>query len=456
MKKMILLSALLLGACSSTPPEPRRPSRDRAAARTPGADLTEVNRVYRMAALLRARTLGQPRRVVLAGGVQAWTVQLQQTRWLLRQMEQSAVRSLERRTRYMKLPEPERSKHMRRVDNHLQLWWVPKARVTDPAALKKSLTPTAGAHNLHRELAYLGTDARVAWFAYAPIPVWLKLQKSQSLTGGDKRIPALIRGLTVKDPHEATALGCYYLLAKVGLKARAQVEELVRTKHPARKRAVFALGRERGADVLTWLLKMVVSPDPVVAFQARRRILYPPRSGDQAKALYLKWLGERAGTKTVWRELRACDMLEIKEAAPLLPKVLARPFNLREYRQAFVLGRKLAGKPLPEALKKDKQRIIKAGLSMGDSRKPDQDVINYAVSRFLRSKDRAAAAQLALDLALFVSKGNYEAARAAGVKILKRLRRRAGRKLVRRLAKTVQDPTDRQTLGQLLARMRKR
>ena len=454
MKKCTLLPAMiLLLGCPPPSPGPDAPRRRQESQPGSGAALAEVNGVYRMASLLRAKSLGKPSQVALPGGGSAWTVQLQQTRWVLKRMDQSAVTSLKRRTEYLKLTEDERKKHMRRIDNHLQLWWVDKAKIGAKAAagLKRSLKSTAGPHVLHREVAFLGMDDRVAWYAYAPIPVWLKLQRSQSLRGGEPRVPALIRGLTIKDPHEATALGCYYLLAKVGLKAKAAVEKLILEKHPARERAVFALGRERGKDVLAWLMKVVKSPDPKVAFQARRRILYPPRSG--ASALYLQWLAVGAGKRSVWRELRACAMLESKGAAPILPKVLARPHNLSEYRRAFVLGRKLAGKPLPATLLKIKQRIIQAGFASG-SRKPDRDKLSYAVGRLARSKDRQAAAMIGLDLALFASKGDYTAVRWAGVQVLRKIRGRRGRKLVRRLSKACQDSGDRQALVQLLAKVR--
>jgi len=451
---MILVLGLVpVVGCPPASPDPQTPRRRSGGDPSAGATLSEVNRVYRMATLLRAKTLGKPRQVTLQGGQKVWTVLLQQTRWTLKHMVQSAMLSLKRRTQYMKLPEAERKKHMRRIDNHVQLWWVDRSGAGAPAGLKRSLAPTTGSHVLHREVAFLGTDDRVAWFAYAPIPVWLKLQRSQKLQGGDARIPALIRGITVKDPNEATALGCYYLLAKVGLKAKDAVEKLIRTKHPARVRAVFALGRERGPEVLAWLLKVVKSTDPKVAFQARRRLLYPPRK--EATALYLKWLDQGAGKRSVWREMRACAMLEVKGAAPLLPRVMARPHNLAEYRQAFVLGRKLAGKPIDEALLKIKQRIIGAGRATG-SQKPDRDVLKYGVSRLAKAKDRQAAAHIGLDLALLTSKGNVDATRRAGVTILRRIRGRRGRALVRRLVKTCQDAGDRQVLQALLVKINKR
>ncbi|MFH2009335.1 MAG: hypothetical protein ABI333_22280 [bacterium] len=450
MNRVCLLFVLIVG-CQPTSEVRERP-RDRSAGGSSEGAIQEINRVYRVARFVRAQKVGEPQKVTLAGGVVATRVLLQQTRWVLLRGQQSAIKSLARRAELMRLAEAERLKHMRRVDNFAQLWWVAKsASARAGGDLKTALKPTDKPHTQHRELVFLGRDDRVAWYAYAPIPAWVRIQKKLALQGGDLPIPALVRGLSVKDPHETTALDCYYLLREAGPTAMAEVDKAIAAKSDSRYRAVRAVGRQADPRVTAWLMRLVESADKVVVSAAHKALCVLPRK--EAAALYVKWLAEGAGRRDVTLELSAVDQVGATQAAASLPKVLASPHRVLEYRQAFELSRKLAGKPLPEQLLKTEQQLQQDGFAGGE-RRPDKDRIEYGVLKVVQSPDAEAAAVVGLSLALFVSKGNYEATRKAGVTILKKLKRGRGRKLVGRLAKACRSAADREALQRVLAAMK--
>jgi hypothetical protein len=427
-----------------------RPAR-RATGR-PDAPLHEIHQVYRVARQVRAQKVGEPDEVTLTGGVRAGTVLLQRTRWEMKFLGQSAVMSLQLRSRYMRLPEAERKKHMLRYDEYVQVWWVRRADLQgEPAPLKKRIKPTTRPHRQHREVAFLGRDSRFAWYVYAPIHDWVRIQKVLSLGGGDDAIAALIRGLGVKDKHDATQVGCFYLLSDLGPKAIGALESAIAHKHSQRGQAIRAVGRDRGKVVTSWLMRLVGSGDPVVAKAARSSVLYPPRKA--AASLYVKWLAAGAGKRWVGLELSACAVVKAKGAAQVIPRILASPHRVSEYRQAFMLRRTLANKPVVQALLDAEQRLIRAGFAMG-SRQPDRAALAAGVNSILGSPDAEAAAVIGLTLALFISKGNYEATNKAGLEILKKIAGDQGLMLVMHLSKAIRDLGDQSAVQRIATALR--
>jgi len=427
---------------------PRRPSG------RPDAPLHEIHQVYRMARQVRAQKVGEPDEVKLTGGVRAGTVLLQRTRWVMKVVGQSMVLGLQRRSRYMKLPDAERKKHMTRYDDFVQVWWVRRADlVGKPAALKKLLKPTRRPHRWHREVVFLGLDSRFAWYIYASIHDWVRIQKALSLGGGDDAIAALIRGLGIKDRHDATQVGCFYLLSDRGAEAIGALETAIANKHPHRGQAIRAVGRDRGKVVTSWLVRLVGSGDAVVDKAARSAVLYPPRKA--AAPLYVKWLAAGAGKRWVGRELSACAAVKAQGAARIIPRILASPHRVSEYRQAFTLRRTLTNRPVAQALFDAEQRVIRAGLAMG-TRQPDGAALAAGVKAILGSPDSEAAAVIGLSLALFVSKGNYEAANKAGVEILKKVAGDQGLMLVIHLSKALRDLGDQGAVQRIASALGKR
>lgn len=417
----------------------------------PDAPLHEIHQVYRMARQVRAQKVGEPDEVKVTGAVRAGTVLLQRTRWVMKFVGQSMVHGLQLRTRYMKLPEAERKKHMTRYDDFVQVWWVRRADLQGPpVALKKRLKPTKRSHRQHREVAFLGLDSRFAWYVYAPIHDWVRIQKALSLGNGDDAITALIRGLGVKDKHDATQVGCFYLLSDQGAKSIGALETAIANKHPQRGQAIRAVGRDRGKVVTSWLMRLVGSGDGVVAKAARSAVLYPPRKA--AEHLYVKWLTAGAGKRWVGRELSACAVVKAQGAARIIPTILASPHRVSEYRQAFALRRTLVTKPVPQALLDAEQRVIRAGFAMG-SRQPDRAALAAGVKAILGSPDSEAAAVIGLSLALFVSKGNYEATNKAGLEILKKIAGDQGLMLVIHLSKALRDLGDQSAVQRIASAM---
>ncbi len=415
-----------------------RPAR-RSAAR-PDAPLHEIHQVYRIARQVRAQKVGEPDEVKLTGGVRVGTVLLQRTRWVMKFVGQSMVQSLQLRSRYMRLPEAKRKKHMTRFVDIVQVWWVRRANLRGkPAALKKLLKPTGRSHPQHREVTFLGSDSRFAWYVYAPILDWVRIQKQLSLGGGDDAMAALIRGLGVKDKHDATQVGCFYRLSDQGAKAIGAVETAIANKHPQRGQAIRGVGRDRGKVVTSWLMRLVGSADQVVAKASRSAVLYPPRKA--AAPLYVKWLAAGAGKSWVGRELSACAAVKAQGAARYIPRILASPHRVSEYRQAFALRRTLTGKPVSQALLDAEQRVIRAGFAMG-SRQPDLAALAAGIKAILGAPDSEAAAVIGLSLALYISKGNYEATNKAGREILKKVPGDQGLMLVVHLSKALRDLGD--------------
>ncbi len=418
----------------------------------PDAPLHEIHQVYRIARQVRAQKVGAPDEVSLGGNVRAGVVLLQRTQWVMKFAGQSMVLGLKLRTRYMRMPEVERKKHMVRHDDFVQVWWVRRADLSGAAGvLKKRLKPTSRPHRQHREVAFLGRDSRFAWFVYAPIQDWVRIQKALSLGGGDNAMAALIRGLGIKDKHDGTQVGCYYLLSDMGAKAISALETAIANKHPQRGQAIRAVGRDRGKVVTSWLVRLVSSTDPVSAKAARSAVLYPPRKG--AEDLYVKWLAAGAGKRGVWRELDACTAVKVKGAAKVIPRILASPQSVAEYRKAFFLRRVLANKPVARVLLDAQQRVIRAGLSMG-SRQPDRAAVAAGIKSILGSPDNEAAAVIGLTLALFVAKGDYEATNKAGLEILKKTTGDQGLLLVMHLSKAVRDLGDQSAVQRLLTALR--
>ncbi|MFH2006397.1 MAG: hypothetical protein ABI333_07420 [bacterium] len=449
MRRLWLLVIPLLGCQTGTSLPDRSDPRRQVRLDTP---LHEIHQVYRIAGVVRAQKVGAPREVTVKGDLIAGEVILQRTRWDLLYMGQSAAHGLGLRAKYMKLPEPERSKHLRRVDNFVQVWWVPLADAPAVGSeLKRYLKPTPRYHEQHRELAFVGRDSRFAWYLYAPIRDWVRVQRELSLGGGDSAFAGLIRGLGVKDRHGSTALGCHWLLGDAGPAAIGALEKVIADKHPQRRDAIRAVGRHSSGAMTAWLMRLTAAPDKEVSGAARAVLLHPARK--EARALYVRWLDEGAGKRWVREELSACAAVDARAAMPILSRILASPHRIYEYQQAFQLSRRWAGRPIAQSLLRAAETIRRAGFSIG-RREPDRSKLAEGAKVLLGSPDGEAAAVLALSLAVFMSKGNYEATRRTGVEILRKLRGRRGERLVSHLAKTCRHIGDQQAAQRLVAELR--
>jgi hypothetical protein len=446
----LLVAPLLLSGCGGAvvyvKDEPR--ARRAGPKRDPHA---EIHRLYRMARRVGYQQVSSPSTTNLRDGTQLQTAQLTRTRWILRQAGQSVANSLRRRAEYLKLPPKERTRYMRRVDQVVQLWWMPRDELPAPGAkLLSRFDPPDSAHSRHREVAFLGESDANAWFIFAPIPTWVELQSAEKLTGGSDPVAAVIRGLAVRDPGGWTAFSCFDLLAGFGPQALDAVKKAVAKKRPQRGSAIRALGRHPDTRIGQALIRWVSSADPKVAGAARRALLEYPRRA--AAALYERWLAAAAGKQPTLPLLRAIEKADVRQAVPHLQKVLARPHSVQEYLFAFRLSREFVGPEIPAVLSAATQTILKHGLRAGPARTPDPQAIDAAVEKVLSAGDAEAIAVTGLRLALFVSKGDYRAANRAGLEILERAPKDAGQKLVTRLGQNLQgtDLLKIQKLGKVL------
>jgi TonB family protein len=364
-----------------------------------------------------------PRRQLGVIGKRVKTVRLCATRWTLKAYPQSVVLGHEMERRYMKMPERERIKHMNRHERCVQLWW------STAGTLKGHLKPRRSPHTHHRELAHLGRRAKLHWYAFAPIHDWIRLQRELKLRDGDDPLEGALRGLGISDSSgDPTSTSCHYILAKAGPGALPYIERAIQKRLPQRGRAVNVMRESRDRAVTTWLMQRISSTDKEVREAARRALLsQPPRA--EARSLYARWLGEKAGKEDLYEDLYACHALKVKEARKHLPRVLARPGRMAEYRLAMELSRQLAGRPFAKAILEAEREFLRGGC-----RRRDRAAIDKLVRAALRARDPEAAAVVAASLATMFTKGGCASANEAGVTILRKLPRRAG-KLVSHLIK---------------------
>lgn len=369
--------------------------------------------------------LSGPTAVALPGAPAAWTVLYRRTSWDLKKelQGQSSDRNEKLRREAMQLPEEERVMKMDRFDDHIQFWLVP-ADGQRAARLKDKLPFTEQPHQRHREIACLGDGQGFTFYACAPIYDWIHIQRKLGLQNGDDPIQGAIGGLGVEDKGHHTANSCGPILVEAGMAALPAIKTAVADKHPQRAQLAGLLSYFKADAARSQLPAYASSADQVVAAAARRALLWVPQK--EAEKLYVQWLDEGAGKKDVFEELRACSAIDAKDAAPILPRVLAAPADVHEYRLALELSRKLAGKPIDAALLAAEKRIYDRG---GRDQKKTSD----AVAEILRSDDKEAVAAIGLCLALLSGKGDYRQANEAGVSILRALPDGAGLKLVRRL-----------------------
>jgi len=375
--------------------------------------------------------------VTLEGGVKAVTQVFQETRWKLRSGSQSE-KHVSRMIRHaMALPEAERLKMMNKIENHVQVWLVPlQDPPWVPSNLKKGLPPCEKSHEFHREMAFVGERDGFAWFAYAPIPRWIQMQKKLGLKDGDDHLEAAICGTTVEDRGRYTRNGCLAILGSTGPMVIPYLEAAVKDKHPWREKIIRNLYNSKSEAVTQWLMRQTTSKDEAVRSGARHCLIWSPRK--KAMPLYRCWLSEEAGKKEVFRLLKACRAVRMPELLGLLQKVFESPLSIGEYRLAFEMQRELSGQDTPEIILDGERKILRHGFDGGDNF--DLKMICEATSQILSSDDLDATAIIAISLATTGSKaGGGSIIRKTGIQILEALPDGRGRNLAMRLARSCKD-----------------
>jgi hypothetical protein len=395
---------------------------------TPSEREAFKEQIGRIAQVLGYRDGLRIEQVAVRGGP-ANTAILRRTHWELKSLPQSGALSQQMHAAAMMLPEAERLERMNRIDDHVQFWGMTQRAGAAPDA-KGGLAPADLPHRQHRELFYLGRAGGFSWYGFMPIYEFVFLQKKLSLDGEDF-LPALVRGMAIRDFGSCTANSCSGLLGLEGARALEAIDQAIADRLPQRAQLVGAMHSSQDQAVTRWLIGLLSSADAEVAREARRTLLWSPRA--EAVGLYVEWLAEGAGRQEVLQELSACRKLKAQRAAASLPKVLAAPASLYEYRQALEMSRELAGKPaMPKDMLAAEQEIQESGYGSGP--KFDQAEVDRAVQAILAADDPEAAAAVAMSLATYVTKGDTRAIRKAGVEILRRLPGGEGKRLAVLLA----------------------
>lgn len=385
-----------------------------------------------------------PKHIVLPNGVTTEVVVLREVRWELKNVPQGVTASMQMEHNTLLLSEEERLKVMNRIANHTQMWFV---RLADSpsvgAELKSVFQPKNLPHEAYRELAFLGKADGYAWFGYQPIYQWIYLQKQLGLKHGDDPLAAAVRGLAIEDRGNITANSADAILADAGAAAVPYLEPVLSSTNVYR--GLLALSRIPGKEATVVLLRCLASTNRKIADDARRLVEFYPRP--ELEETYFKWLDQDAGQKYVLDLLRACAKVNKPRLTPLLPRVLAAPKSVHEYRLAFELSRSLAGKDIPPSLLQLEEAIKRYGYRSGPNF--DQQKVDAAAAELSHAEDVDAAACIGLSLALATTKGNWRAANLAGIAILKNLPSQRGTKLAKLLSDNCDDDWLRKRLAEV-------
>ncbi|KKO03630.1 hypothetical protein LCGC14_0095580 [marine sediment metagenome] len=324
---------------------------------------------------------------------------------------------------------------------YVQFWCVPLADYAKAGAeLQKRLRPHRR-NGRRAEIVHLGNGQNYAVFACLPQMRWPVLQQRLKLAGGADPIDAAMTLLQRIDAKSDLAALCYQTLALRGAESIEAVEYLIAIGSPHRSGAIRAMQTCDSADVTDWLIGLVASEDRLVFRAARRALLDRPRQ--QARALYVSWLAQRAGKTSVEAELEACAAVGATEAAAPLATVLRKPFRLREFLRALWLRRELTGHPISPQLQAAAEQVKQlAGPHRSEAETKRQAI--QAVEAIAAANDTEAAAVIGVELAVLRTRrsGGSSVVNRAGLYILQHLPDGAGEKFVRQVAATCAAPQD--------------
>jgi hypothetical protein len=406
---------------------------------TAGPDLVKV--LDRVMPDKSREILVGPQVVNLAPRVMAHTVVFRHTRWELKSMPQSATMSSQMERDAMELPPEERLKVMNRIDDHVQFWVVElKQSPRMIGGIKALLKPLALPHESYRELVCLGQDGSLVWYGYLPIYEWVVLQEKLGLREGDDPLAAAIRGLGVEDRGSMTANSVSEILARAGVRSLPYLKPLIDGTNFWRGVSVLSTVKEPEAEA--YLVELAQGPRAEVARVVRHYLEY--RYCAAALPLYLKWLDADAGRGEVYPLLVTLAERHPEKLRPWLARIMDAPSTFREYRLAFEISRKLDNSGLPPGLLRLEQDIRKFGYRSGTNY--NQAKIDALADELARAGDVAAAAVIAVDLAVAVTKGDWTPVNRAGWNVLNRLPGGQGMRLLEHLQTACRDSNFKESL----------
>jgi hypothetical protein len=307
-----------------------------------------------------------------------------------------------------------------RYYDHIQIWALAKP-VKGGFLDKRCLAPTTLPHRGERHLLFLGEERGLKWYGYVTLGQFVSVEKGLSLRGEDI-VPILVRDNYAE------------LIGAIGPPALAAIDKAITDRLPQRADLVKGMRRSQDEAVTKWLVHLLTSRDHDVAQAARSALLMEARK--EATDFYVRWLAEGAGKRSVESELRVCRKLKARAAAASLPKVLAAPASLDEYRLALEMSHEFAGRPaVPATLLAAEKEILESGYN--NRTEPEQmAIVERAVHTILTAGDPEDAAAIGMSMAVFTSKGGPGKIRVAGMQILRDLPGGEGKRLAKLLATT--------------------
>ena len=317
-----------------------------------------------------------------------------------------------------------------------------------PAGLKSKIDWQKSSSPWHTRDVCLGEGHGYVWFTHGTIPFQDVVRHKLKLTGGDNPIQLAASGLLVKDDGHFTANSVPYTLARYGDEAlpciKSAIQETSTEDADTMWKVVSSLIAFRSRAATKMLVKLHGAKEETVSRPASYALIHEPFRRD-AKAAYLKMLADRV---YVDRVSRACVEFQWLEAIPLLDEIIARPKHFRELQTTLFAKRALQGKPVS-------QKLIEAGnilrgASGRNRTRQKQQQIERAQKLLVETGDSDAASLVALQLAVFVTKGNVREVRAAGMTILKERPRAATVKLLESVISRI-DEDWKPTLSEILS-----
>jgi hypothetical protein len=346
------------------------------------------------------------------------------------------------------------------TDRWFWIWWVSHEA---GRALSQLITPMPARNVWHRPVVFLGRDALGDWYAQASPMVWIPIQETFALQGGEDPMKAALLGLDDNDCGSTRRWSLSYVV-RAEKKALAGADRLIESKHPGRIRMLHLIKAVPSREVTTWLMRHAASSDKDVARKAAETLIHYPRP--EAMAFYLRRMKQQTGTADLTWFFRAFNELKTNKADRAARRVLDRPFSLHEYRLALEYLRRFAASSSKKT-RAEQKALSQAGVRVFDAicyRNSDsRQKIKSGIERLARTADVDYAVVLALDLALvrsFRHAENPKSCRATrlfsgfggfhpkinrlpygkldwvGMKILRRLPRKRVLEIVEHLAKT--------------------
>jgi len=338
---------------------------------------------------------------------------------------------------------------------YVQFWCVPlKDYQAVGEHLSGQLRPAKPNGCPQAEIVHLGNGENYAVFACLPRMQWPALQQRLHLAGGADAIDVAVNHLDVTKPTTDLAQRSYAALASGGDQAIEAASYLVSVGSAHRANVIQAMSAAETPAVTKWLSDLTASDDKNVVRAAQKALLARPRP--EAADLYVAWLTEWAGQASVEAEMLACATVDAKAALGPLGKVMAQPYNIREYLLALKIRRQLEGRPVSDDLRNNAGKLVNTLAQKRSMTRQARVETNEVIDQITTSGDIEATAAIGVELAMADSPTLPRRAtlNKAGVYILAQLPPKQRLQMVNHLAAKSCQPAERRQLRTLEARVK--